>query len=66
MLAMVLYPDVQRSARESIDRVVQGRLPAFSDYDTLPYVHALVLECLRWNPVGSLSELFHPGRVYFD
>ncbi|EKM47974.1 uncharacterized protein PHACADRAFT_215005 [Phanerochaete carnosa HHB-10118-sp] len=54
-LAMVLYPDVQRRAQEYIDEVCQGRLPDYSDYDALPYVHALVRESLRWNPVVSLN-----------
>ena len=56
MLAMTLNPEVQRIAQDSIDRVVHGRLPDFSDYDTLPYIYAVVLESLRWNPVVALSE----------
>ena len=55
VLAMVLHPDTQRKAQKSIDRVCQGRLLDFSDYDRLPYVHAIVKECLRWNPVIALS-----------
>ncbi|EKM54957.1 uncharacterized protein PHACADRAFT_208499 [Phanerochaete carnosa HHB-10118-sp] len=55
ILAMVLHPDVQRRAQESIDRVCQGRLPDYSDYDALPYVHAFVREGLRWNPVVALN-----------
>ncbi|KIP03142.1 hypothetical protein PHLGIDRAFT_26261 [Phlebiopsis gigantea 11061_1 CR5-6] len=46
-LAMTLYPEVQRKAQESIDRVCQGRLPEFSDLHSLTYVQALVKECLR-------------------
>lgn len=57
ILAMVLYPDIQRRAQETIDEVCQGRLPDFSDYSALPYVHALVRESLRWNPVAALSAL---------
>ena len=54
---MVLNPDIQRRAQASIDQVVQGRLPDFSEYDALPYVHALAQESLRWNPVVALSRL---------
>ncbi|KAI2640922.1 cytochrome P450 oxidoreductase OrdA-like protein [Xylaria nigripes] len=49
---MTQYPEVQRKAREEIDRVVGSeRLPEFSDRDYLPYVGALVKEVLRWQPV---------------
>lgn len=57
ILAMVLHPEVQRKAQDSIDSVCQGRLPDFSDYDHLPYVHAAIRESLRWWPVVMLSAL---------
>ncbi|EKM54955.1 uncharacterized protein PHACADRAFT_194981 [Phanerochaete carnosa HHB-10118-sp] len=55
ILNMVLYPDIQRRAQESIDEVCQGRLPDYSDYDKLPFVHALLRESLRCNPVVALN-----------
>lgn len=52
VLAMTLYPDVQRKAKEEIERVVgHERLPQFSDRDKLPYINALVKEATRWMPV---------------
>lgn len=54
-LAMVLHPDIQRRAQVSIDNVCGERLPDFSDYDALTYVHAVVKETLRWNPVTPMS-----------
>ena len=46
---MSLYPEVQKRAQEEIDRVVgKDRLPEFKDRDSLPYVVALIDECLRW------------------
>ncbi|KAG5646917.1 hypothetical protein DXG03_001993 [Asterophora parasitica] len=52
---MVLYPDVQRKARDEIVKVVgRGRLPDFKDRDKLPYIEALLQELLRWNPVAPL------------
>ena len=46
---MSLYPEVQKRAQEEIDRVVgKDRLPEFKDRDSLPYVAALIDECLRW------------------
>ena len=54
---MVLHPEVQAKAQRDIDRVVgSDRLPDFSDFPHLPYVEAILRECLRWNPVVPLSE----------
>ncbi|KAJ7064904.1 cytochrome P450 [Mycena amicta] len=55
ILAMTLYPDVQRAAQEEIDSVVQGRLPGLSDEPKLPYVTAIIREVGRWNPVVPLA-----------
>jgi cytochrome P450 len=53
---MTLFPDVQKQAREEIDRVVgSGRLPMYSDRENLPYVEAVVTESWRWKPVLPLS-----------
>nr|BED43025.1 cytochrome P450 monooxygenase [Trametes versicolor] len=57
VLAMAMYPDVQRKAQAELDRVVgPDRLPDFTDRAHLPYVSALVKEVLRWHviaPVGG-------------
>ncbi|KAI6101322.1 cytochrome P450 [Pisolithus sp. B1] len=56
LLAMVLYPDVQKKAQEEIDRVVgTDRLPDFDDRPNLPYIEAVTLETLRWLPVVPLG-----------
>ncbi|GJE99705.1 cytochrome P450 [Phanerochaete sordida] len=54
-LAMTLNPYVQKEAQREIDSVCRGRLPDFSDYERLPYVHAIVKELLRWNPAVPLN-----------
>ncbi|THU76811.1 cytochrome P450 [Dendrothele bispora CBS 962.96] len=54
-LAMLLYPDVPKRAQTELDKVVQGRLPDFSDEASLPYISALVKEVLRWNPAVPLA-----------
>jgi cytochrome P450 len=60
ILAMLLYPEVLRKAREEIDRVVgTERLPIMSDRADLPYVESVLLETLRWYPVAPLGELTH-------
>ncbi|KAI0755203.1 CyP450 monooxygenase [Daedaleopsis nitida] len=54
--AMALHPDAQKAAQAELDAVVgPDRLPDHSDRATLPYLNALVKECLRWQnvlPVG--------------
>lgn len=50
MVAMAMYPDVQRKAQAELDRHVGNRLPDFSDLSDLTYVQAVVLETLRWMP----------------
>ncbi|KXN92808.1 O-methylsterigmatocystin oxidoreductase [Leucoagaricus sp. SymC.cos] len=51
ILAMTLNPEVQAKAQAEIDRVLEsGRLPEFSDQESLPYVTAVMKETLRWQP----------------
>ncbi|KAJ3848269.1 cytochrome P450 [Lentinula lateritia] len=53
MLAMILYPDIQKKIQDELDTVVgRGRLPTFADQEHLPYLQATVREALRWHPVG--------------
>lgn len=52
-LAMCLFPEVQKTAQEEIDRVVgTDRLPTMADRSQLPYVSALAKEAFRWHTVG--------------
>jgi len=57
ILAMVLNPDVLARAQEELDRKVgKDTLPTFADMDNLPYIQAIVQECLRWEvllPLGA-------------
>ncbi|PPQ78910.1 hypothetical protein CVT25_002370 [Psilocybe cyanescens] len=62
-LAMMLYPEVQVLAQADIDRVAPNRLPTLNDFDSLPYIRAIIKELLRWAPVVPLG-LFH--RVMED
>ncbi|KAK5174015.1 uncharacterized protein LTR77_001095 [Saxophila tyrrhenica] len=55
-LAMVVNPEVQVKAREEIDRVVGShKLPTFADRPRLPYIDAVVKECLRWHPIAPMG-----------
>ncbi|KAH8094928.1 cytochrome P450 [Cristinia sonorae] len=64
LLAMALYPNVQKKAQEELDRVVgTGRLPEPSDWDSLVYIQAVTLETMRWIPAGPLAV---PHRLTED
>lgn len=58
LLAMVLFPDVQKKAQKEIDDLLKGqdRLPELSDRDQLPYINALVKECHRWFPIVPMGQ----------
>lgn len=55
-LAMTCYPEVQKKAQCEIDTIVgTDTLPTYADRKRLPYVNALFLEVIRWNPVAPLG-----------
>ncbi|KAI0777247.1 CyP450 monooxygenase [Trametes elegans] len=55
-LIMASFPDAQRRAQAELDIVVgPNRLPDFSDQDALPYVSAVIKECLRWHAIVPLG-----------
>nr|VWO96616.1 N/A [Ganoderma boninense] len=56
VLAMTLYPEVQRRAQKELDDVVgRDRLPTFEDRDRLPYIANIVKETFRWKTVTPLG-----------
>ncbi|KAK0446235.1 cytochrome P450 [Armillaria borealis] len=56
ILAFILYPEVQAKAQAELDAVVgPTRLPNFDDRPQLPYIDAILLEALRWNPVVPMG-----------
>ena len=58
ILAMTLWPDIQARAQAELDAVIGTswtRLPNFVDRARLPYINAIVLEVLRWNPAVPLG-----------
>ncbi|KAG1733021.1 cytochrome P450 [Suillus paluster] len=58
LLAMVLYPDVQRRAQTEIDSVIgRDQLPTFEDRASLPYIEAVLRETFRWQPIVPLGNL---------
>ncbi|KIJ43724.1 hypothetical protein M422DRAFT_169557, partial [Sphaerobolus stellatus SS14] len=56
LLAMVLFPEVQKKAQEELDSVLGGvRLPEFEDMKALPYTEAVYKEAMRWHPLLPLG-----------
>ena len=61
---MLAYPETQSRAQAELDAVVgRSRPPTFADYQSLPYIRAMVKEILRWSPSGPLGL---PHRVMED
>ncbi|KDQ12552.1 hypothetical protein BOTBODRAFT_161446 [Botryobasidium botryosum FD-172 SS1] len=58
ILAMTMFPEVQKKAQQEIDRIVGsnlGRLPTIEDREDLPYIENILKETLRWLPVTPLG-----------
>ncbi|KIJ24511.1 hypothetical protein M422DRAFT_274683 [Sphaerobolus stellatus SS14] len=52
ILAMALFPEVQRKAQAELDHLLGGiRLVEFEDEPELPYIAAIRKEVLRWHPL---------------
>lgn len=58
LLAMVMYPEVQKKAQCEIENLIgsENRLPALSDREQLPYINALLKECHRWFPIVPMGQ----------
>ena len=56
LLAMTMYPEVQRKIQAELDSVVgTDRLPTFADRDELPYLATTMKEIIRWGPTTPLG-----------
>jgi cytochrome P450 len=54
--AMTIFPNAQKKAQQELHTVVgSSRLPDYNDWDSLPYLEALLREVLRWRPVFPLG-----------
>lgn len=53
--AMVIFPEVAKTAQAEIDRVCGNRMPDLNDVPDLPYIRCCVKECLRWMPTSVLG-----------
>ncbi|KAG8411027.1 hypothetical protein J3459_016721 [Metarhizium acridum] len=55
VLAMVMFPEVQRKAQKEMDTMIGSRLPEFKDRECLPYVAAVIKEAMRWFPITPIN-----------
>ncbi|KIJ53468.1 hypothetical protein M422DRAFT_222108 [Sphaerobolus stellatus SS14] len=55
LIAMILYPEVQKRGQEELDTVLGDRLPTLEDRVSLPYINAICEEVLRWRPVVPIG-----------
>ncbi|CAO2652685.1 Nn.00g020960.m01.CDS01 [Neocucurbitaria sp. VM-36] len=53
--AMVLFPEVAKTAQQELDRVCGDRLPTLADEPNLPYIRGCVKESMRWMPTDILG-----------
>lgn len=57
---MLQHPEVFEKVQQEMDTVVgPNRLPTWTDRESLPYLEAVISECLRWGspvPLGNLSS----------
>lgn len=61
---MVLHPEVQAKAQAEIDTVIgPDQFPTFGHEDSLPYLMAVIKECLRWHEVTPIGV---PHRLIAD
>jgi len=56
LLAMALFPEVQKNIQEEIERIVGSyRLPRADDESNMPYTEAVFLEVFRYFTPGALA-----------
>ena len=69
ILAMCVFPEVQKKAQAELDAVVgSDRAPSWEDIEEgrLPYLEAVVKETLRWRTVTILAGIPHANTVDFE
>ncbi|KIO27630.1 hypothetical protein M407DRAFT_23195 [Tulasnella calospora MUT 4182] len=54
--SMILFPAVQEKTQAEIDKVIgPDYFPTFKDQPDMPFLHAVILEALRWCPVATFG-----------
>ncbi|KAF8553151.1 cytochrome P450, partial [Imleria badia] len=56
IMAAACYPEAQKRVQDELDAVIgKDRMPTWEDSESLPQVHAYILETLRWRPVAPIG-----------
>ena len=64
---MILYPEVQQRLHDEVTCVTgPDRLPDYHEIEGIPYLHAVVRELLRWQPVVPLCIPSIWGLTYCE
>jgi len=57
-LAMCHYPQYLEMLQEELDRVCGDRMPTNADKPQLPFLRAIIKECIRWRPPVPTGQYF--------
>jgi len=63
VLGLLEHPEILAKAQKQIDEVCGMAVPSFDHYDSLPYIHAITKETLRWRDVLPMAL---PHRLEVD
>ncbi|KAF8553149.1 cytochrome P450 [Imleria badia] len=56
IMAAACYPEAQKRVQEELDMIIgRDRIPTWEDSESLPQVHAYIMEALRWRPVAPIG-----------
>ncbi|KZS91039.1 cytochrome P450 [Sistotremastrum niveocremeum HHB9708] len=61
---MTAHPQIQKRAQAEVDSIIRAegedRLPRIADREKMPFVEAVLLEIMRWAPLGIPHRLSSP------
>ena len=52
---MISRPEIQHLAQQELDRVCPDRLVTFADRDSCPYTESVLMEVIRYKPIGTIG-----------
>lgn len=65
-LAMWHYPQYLSMLQEELDRVCGDRMPTNADKPSLPFLRAVMMECIRWRPPVPTGIYCCLGCTWFE
>jgi len=52
---MISRPEIQRLAQQELDGVCPDRIVTLADRDKCPYTESVLLEVIRYKPIGTIG-----------